>query len=58
MDIKVTVKVPQFICNIYEAAAKDLGDFSVENVMSCALHAYAQHLFEEMLADGELKEDK
>lgn len=58
MDIEITVKIPQFIYNIYEAAAKDLGDLPVERVMSCALHAYAQHLYEEMLASGELQEDK
>lgn len=58
MDIEVTVKIPQFIYNIYANAAKDLGNYSVERVMSCALHAYAQHLFEEMLANGELQEDK
>ena len=56
MDIEVVVKIPEFIYDIYANAAKDIGDTSVEWVMSCALHAYAQHLFEEMLANGEIQD--
>lgn len=55
MDIEVTVKIPHLIYNIYADAAKDLGDYSVEQVMSCALQAYAQHLLEEMLTNGEVE---
>ena len=57
MDIDITVTVPQFIYNIYADAAKDLGNYSVAQVMSCALQAYAQHLFAEMQEDGELQDN-
>ena len=30
-------------------------DYSVEQVLSAALHAYAQYLFDEMVANGELE---
>ena len=56
MEIKVTVTVSQFIYDIYTDAAKNLGDYTVERVMSSALHAYAQYLFEEMSITGELKD--
>ena len=57
MDVKVTVTVPQLICDIYADAAKNLGNYTVEQVMSSALHAYAQYLFEEMKASGELTDE-
>lgn len=55
---EVTLTVPQFIYDIYAEAAKDLIDsgYTIERVMSVALHAYAQHLFEEMIADGTINE--
>ena len=58
MEVEVTVKIPQIIYDIYAAAAKDIGNYSVEQVMSSALLAYAQHLYEEMLAGGQLKEEQ
>ena len=58
MEVEVTVRVPQFIYDIYADAAKDLGTSDVARIMSGALRAYAQCLFEEMLKNGELQEDK
>lgn len=58
MEVSVTVTVPKLIYDIYAGAAKDLGDYSVERVMSSALHAYAQYLFEEMMANGELTDEQ
>lgn len=55
MEIETRVTVPKPIYDIYSEAAKFLGDLSVEQVMSAALQAYAQHLFQEMLSNGELK---
>ena len=55
MEVKATVTVPQMIYDIYVAAARDLGNYTVEQVMSSALHAYAQYLYEEMKANGELR---
>ena len=59
MDREVTLVVPQFIYDIYSDAAKDLiaSGYTVERVMSAALHAYAQHLIEEMMADGTITEE-
>ena len=57
MDVKATITVPKIIYDIYADAAKRLGDYSVEQVMSSALHAYAQYLFEEMQASGELTDN-
>ena len=54
MEIEARVMIPKPIYDIYAAAAKFLGDHSVEQVMSAALQAYAQHLFQEMLSNGEL----
>lgn len=54
MDIKATIEAPQFIYDIYAAAAaKELKDYTTEQVMSGALHAYAQYLFDDMKASGE-----
>ena len=58
MEVEVTVRVPQLIYDIYADAAKNLGISDVEHIMSSALLAYAQHLFEEMLENGELQDDK
>lgn len=57
MEVKATVTVPQVIYDIYAEAAKNLGNYTVEQVMSSALHAYAQYLFEEMKASGELADE-
>lgn len=57
MEVKATVTVPQLIYDIYAEAAKNLGNYTVEQVMSSALHAYAQYLFEEMKASGELTDE-
>ena len=57
MEVKATVTVPQVIYDIYVEAAKNLGNYTVEQVMSSALHAYAQYLFEEMKASGELADE-
>ncbi len=54
MDIGTTVIVPKFIYDIYANAAKRLGDYTTEQVMSGALQAYAQYLVDEMRANGEL----
>lgn len=48
MEIETRVTVPKFIYDIYAEAAKSLGDFTVSQVMSAALAAYAQHLAEEI----------
>lgn len=57
MEIEVTVKVPDFIYSIYVDAAKFLGGCTTEAAMSAALQGYAQYIFEEMQASGELAED-
>ena len=57
MNIDVTVSVPKLIYDIYADAAKKLGTYTVEQVMSSALHAYAQYLFEEMMSNSELPEE-
>lgn len=55
---EVKLVIPQVIYDIYADAAKNLSDsgYTIEQVMSAALHAYAQHLFEEMIADGTIHE--
>ncbi len=55
MMINVTVSLPTTIFDIYARAANKLKDYSVEQVLSAALHAYAQYLFNEMVANGELE---
>ena len=57
MERKVTIEVPDFIYEIYAAAAEKLDGYTTEQVMSGALGAYAQYLFEEMAKNGELTED-
>ncbi len=57
MEIEVQVRVQKLIYDIYWDAAKDLGNYSVEQVMSSALTAYAQYLFQEMMSNGELSEE-
>ena len=42
------------IYDIYADAAKMLGNYTTEQVMSGALGAYAQYLFEDMRSNGEL----
>ncbi len=54
MEMQVKLKVPKLIYDIYLSAAEQLDGYTVEQVMSSALHAYAQCLYEEMVADGEL----
>ncbi len=54
--VDVTVSVPKLIYDIYARAAQKLKGYSVEDVLSGALQAYAQYLFEEMVANGELQE--
>ena len=54
MVIYATVSVPETIYNIYEEAAKRLGNSNVEAVLSGALQAYAQYLFEEMRSSDEI----
>ena len=54
--IDVTVSMPKLIYDIYAEAAKKLEGYTVENVLSGALQAYAQYLFEEMVENGELQE--
>ena len=56
MNIGVMVMVPRFIYDIYADAAKALGDCGVDRVMAGALQAYAQYLFEDMQAKGEMNE--
>lgn len=58
MQIDVTVTVPKLIYDIYANAAETLGNCSTAQVMSGALQAYAQFLFEEMQANGELSDDE
>ena len=57
MEIDVNVRVPKFIYDIYVDASKDIGKYSVEQVMSSALVAYAQYLFQEMISNGDLASD-
>ena len=57
MEVGIVVTVPRFIYDIYANAAKKLGNYTVEQTMSCALQAYAQHLFEEIQSNGELSDD-
>ena len=56
---KVTVTVPDLIYDIYADAAKNLTNegYTIELVMSAALQAYAQYLFEELIADGTITEE-
>lgn len=54
MDIDVTIKVPNFVYNLYEDAAVRLGDCTPAEAMAGALQAYAQHIVEEMISQGEL----
>ena len=54
MDVKVTVEIPQVIYDIYANAAKELKDYTVEQVISGALQAYAQLIFNDMRERGEL----
>ena len=54
MEVEVTVKVPQLIYDIYADAAKMLGNYTTEQMMSGALGAYAQYLFEDVRSNGEL----
>ena len=56
MYVETVVSVPKLIYDIYLEAATELGNCSVEQVMSSALHAYAKFLFDEMMANGELTE--
>ncbi len=57
MEIQATVTVPRFTYDIYAAAAEELKDYTVEQVMSSALHAYAQYLYEEMRNSSQLTDD-
>ncbi len=57
MGVKATIEVPQLIYDIYATAAKELGDYTPERAMSAALQAYAQYLFEDMVAKGELRDE-
>lgn len=57
MMIDVTVSVPIPIYDIYANAAKKLTGYTVSEVMSGALEAYAQYLFNEMMSQGELQEN-
>lgn len=56
MMIDITVSVPKPIYDIYANAAKKLKGYSVAEVMSGALQAYAQYLFDEMMKSGEFQE--
>ena len=58
MGKPITIVVPDFIYDIYEDAANALGDISLPEVMSAALQAYAQFLFEEMRDDGLVEDSK
>lgn len=57
MMIDITVSVPKPIYDIYADAAKRLKGYSVEEVISASLQAYAQYLFDEMMETGELLEN-
>ena len=52
--IDVKLSIPQPIYDIYADAAKRLKGYAVEDVLSAALQAYAQFLFDEMRDNGEL----
>ncbi len=54
MNIQATVTVPKLIYDIYATAAAEMEGYSVEDVMSAALHTYAQYLYEDMKASGQL----
>ena len=53
MMVDVKLSVPKPIYGIYADAAKRLRGYSVEDVLSAALQAYAQYLLDEMMAKGE-----
>ncbi len=55
MEFQVTVTVPKLIYDIYMAAAQEIKACTIEQVMSGALQAYAQYLYEDMCAKGELE---
>lgn len=57
MMIDVTISVPKPIYDIYVAAAQKLTGYSVTEAMAGALQAYAQYLFDEMMANGEPQEN-
>ena len=54
--VKIEVEVPRLIYDIYADTARLLPGYSVEQVMSAALHAYAERIVQQMLANGELPE--
>ena len=54
MNVKVTVELPRFIYDIYADAARELDKYTVEQVMSGALQAYAQLIFNDLKEKGEL----
>ena len=56
--IDVKLSIPKPIYDIYANAAKGLKGYSVEDILSAALQAYAQYLFDEMHAKGELDEKR
>ncbi len=53
MEILATVQVPKLIYEIYALAAEELEGYTVEQVMSSALCAYARYLYDDMRANGE-----
>lgn len=52
--IDVKLSIPKPIYDIYANAAKQLIGYSVEDVLSASLEAYAQLLFDEMRSNGDL----
>lgn len=54
MDIVTYIQVPSFIYNIYSNAAEIIGNCTTEDVLSYALTAYANYLFEDMVNNGEI----
>lgn len=53
--VDVTISLPEPVYNIYKYAAKSMNNCSVEEMVSVALQAYAQYIFEEMVENGEIK---
>lgn len=54
MDKLVTIRLPAIIYDLYADIATGFGDVTAEELMSCMLHACAEHLVEDMMTEGEI----
>lgn len=58
MTVERTIKVSDFVYKFYEEVARKLGDCTTEEAMAAALESYALQLFEEMVAEDTISEQK